>query len=45
LKAGGSEGQKLLSKAQNELVQTMTVFEQNPFILMAMRHRVTKAIE
>jgi hypothetical protein len=45
LKKSGFKGQGLLSKAQNELVQTMTVFEQNPFILMAMRHRVAKAIE
>jgi hypothetical protein len=45
LKKSGLRGKALLEKAHNELVQTLTVFEQNPFILMAMRHRVAKAIE
>lgn len=45
LRKSGSAGKQLLSKAHNDLVQTMTVFEQNPIILMTMRHRIAKVIE
>ena len=45
LKNSGPQGEKLLQEIHDQLVRTMTVYEQNPVLLMVARERIAGKIE